>query len=102
MPWQDWVFFLGGFVLLAGLVPTLRGPDKPALTTSLMSAGLITLFAVTMGTLGLWLSALANASVAVAWCIIAIQTIGIVRRERHVSALAQIEHEIVEAGRPDR
>jgi hypothetical protein len=101
MPWQDWVFFLGGFVLLAGLLPTVRGPDKPALTTSLMSAFLVTVFAVTMATLGLWLSALSNASVALVWSLIAAQTIGIVRRERHVTALAQIEHEIAEAARPD-
>ena len=39
-----WVFFLQRFVLLAGLMPTLASPSKTALTTSLMSAGLITLF----------------------------------------------------------
>jgi len=97
MQWQDWVFSVGGFIVLASLVPTPRGPDKPALTTSLMSAILIAIFGVTMATLSLWLSAVANWLVAMLWSAIALQTIRKAREERHVSALTQIEHEIADA-----
>jgi hypothetical protein len=51
VPWQDWVFSVGGFIMLLSLLPTLRGEQKPALTTSVMSTALIAFFAFTMATL---------------------------------------------------
>jgi hypothetical protein len=102
MQWQDWVFSIGGFLLLASLVPTLRRKDKPALGTSVMSAVLIAIFAVTMASLGLLLSAVANGGIALAWAVLALQKYAGVRRERHIDALHQIEHELLEVvGRED-
>ena len=34
MSWQDLVLAVGGFVIAAGIIPTITGPVKPALTTS--------------------------------------------------------------------
>ena len=96
MQWQDWVFSVGGFLILASLVPTIRVDQKPALTTSVMSVGLLSLFSVTMATLGLWLSALANASVAGAWAVLAAQRYSAMKRERHAGVLAQIEAEVMD------
>ena len=73
MQWQDWVFSLGGFLILASLVPTLRGEQKPALTTGIMSFVLVAIFACTMVTLGLWLSAFANALISLSWGVLAFQ-----------------------------
>jgi len=73
MQWQDWVFSLGGFLILASLVPTLRGEQKPALTTGVMSFVLVAIFACTMITLGLWLSAFANGLISLSWGVLALQ-----------------------------
>jgi L-lactate permease len=73
MQWQDWVFSLGGFLILVSLVPTLRGAQKPALSTGLMSFVLVAIFAGAMVTLGLWLSAFANALISLSWGFLALQ-----------------------------
>lgn len=73
MQWQDWVFSLGGFLILVSLVPTLRGTQKPALGTGVMSFVLVAIFAATMVTLGLWLSAFANALISLFWGVLALQ-----------------------------
>jgi hypothetical protein len=94
MQWQDWVFSVGGFLIFASLVPTIRGADKPALTTSAFTCVLIFIFTFTMATLGLYLAAVANSSCAIAWGILAYQKYTQVRQERHENAFVQIEHEI--------
>ncbi|MPZ48853.1 MAG: hypothetical protein GEU75_06000 [Dehalococcoidia bacterium] len=96
MPWQDWVFSIGGFVILISLIPTIRGDQKPALTTSVMSLAIISIFAVTMATLGLWLSASANAGVAAAWGVMAVQRYQMIKRQRNEGVLAQIEEEVID------
>ena len=73
MQWQDWVFSLGGFLVLASLVPTLRGAQKPALATGVTTMVLVAIFAATMMTLGLWLSAFANALISLTWGVLALQ-----------------------------
>lgn len=94
MQWQDWVFSVGGFLIFASLIPTIRGADKPALTTSAFTCFLIWVFTFTMASLGLFLAAIANSSCAIAWGVLAYQKYRQAQRERHESALAQIEHEI--------
>jgi hypothetical protein len=81
--WQDWVLSTGAFLVLLSLLPTLRGPHKPALTTSVMTAILGSIMTLTLATLGLWLSAVANGAVSVLWMAIALST---VRRRGDVAA----------------
>jgi hypothetical protein len=78
--WQDWVLSAGSFLVFVSLLPTVVGPDKPALSTSVMSTVLVIVVASTLATLDLWLSAAANYVVAVAWLTIAVQTV--LRRQR--------------------
>jgi hypothetical protein len=94
MPWQDWVLSIGCFLILLSLIPTIRGDQKPALTTSVMSAAIVAVFAFTMTTLGLWISGLANGGIAIAWSVLAVQRYQIVRREKQEGLIAQIEEEV--------
>ncbi|HLF80033.1 MAG TPA: hypothetical protein VJB57_21345 [Dehalococcoidia bacterium] len=73
MTWQDWVFSIGGLFVLVGLVPMIRGEQKPALATSLLTTTLVAIFAATMASMSLWLSALTNAMISIAWGVLALQ-----------------------------
>ena len=92
MQWQDWVFSLGGFLILASLIPTLRGEQKPALTTGVMSFVLVAIFACTMVTLGLWLSAFANGLISLTWGYLAFQRWQSDQQQK-TSPLAPVEDE---------
>ena len=94
MPWQDWVLSIGGFVILVSLIPTIRGDQKPALTTCALSSIIVALFAFSMATLGLWLSAVANAGIAVAWAVLAVQRYTAIRLQRRTGLFSQIEDEV--------
>jgi amino acid permease len=83
MRWQDWVLGTGAFLVLFSLLPTIRGPHKPALSTSIMTSILGSIMTITLATLGLWLSAAANGAVSIAWIAIALST---VRQRRAVAA----------------
>jgi amino acid permease len=83
MRWQDWVLGTGAFLVLFSLLPTIRGPHKPALSTSVMTSILGSIMTITLATLGLWLSATANGAVSIAWIAIALSTI---RQRRAVRA----------------
>jgi amino acid permease len=85
MRWQDWVLGTGAFLVLFSLLPTIRGPHKPALSTSMMTSVLGTIMTITLATLGLWLSAVANGAVSIAWMAIALST---VRQRREAAAAA--------------
>ena len=91
MQWQDWVFFLGGLIVLASLIPTLRGHQKPALATSMISFVLIAIFAFTMATLGLWLSGLVNAAMSLAWGTLALQRYRADQRDKRATPAIQSE-----------
>jgi hypothetical protein len=71
--WQDWVFFVGGLFVLVSLIPTISGNEKPALATSVTTCVLVAVFTITMASLGLWLSALTNALISLAWGALAVQ-----------------------------
>jgi hypothetical protein len=96
MAWQDWAFAVGGFFFIVSLVPTMRGEQKPALTTCIMSVVIVTVFTATMASLELWLSALANAGIAVCWAIISMQRYAMNKRENQAGLLAQIEEDVMD------
>lgn len=73
MAWQDWVMSFATFVLGASLIPTIRGDDKPALSTSILTTVFVGVIAAVMASMGLWLSAFANAIIVVAWGVITTQ-----------------------------
>ncbi len=55
------------------MLPTLFGKDKPAFSTSVMNAIIVTIIAVTMATLHLWFSVLTGSAIALVWTILAFQ-----------------------------
>ncbi len=73
MIWQDFVLTLGGFVFAAGLLPMLRGAEKPPLSTSLPLAATLAVYVVTVATLDLWLSAGTMAAQSFIWTALAVQ-----------------------------
>ncbi len=73
MPWQDWIFTIGQIIFIFALIPTIRGKDKPAFSTSLISTLIILTFSATYFSLELWGSAIFALINAVCWGILAFQ-----------------------------
>ena len=95
MPWQDWVFAISGIILGASLIPTIRGDDKPALSTGALTTVVISIISVTMATLGLWLAAGTNVLIVLGWGTITWQKYQQIRRTR-ITVLDYLEEEIVD------
>ena len=74
MSWQDLVLAVGGFVIAAGIIPTITGPVKPALTTSATIFVVLGVSTVAFASLGLWLTAAGAAIQFVLWGIVLAQT----------------------------
>ena len=96
MAWQDWVFAVGGLIILVSLVPTIRGAQKPALATSVMTTFLVCIFTFTMATLDLWLAALMNGLTAGAWAILAYQRYQMDAPSHRLEALEEIREELLD------
>ena len=74
MAWQDIVFSIGSWVFALALVPSiLSKTDKPALSSSLLTASILTLYVVTYASLEFVTSAISGGAVAIAWWILAYQ-----------------------------
>ena len=74
MSWQDLVLAVGGFVIAAGIIPTIVGPVKPAITTSATIFVVLGVSTVAFASLGLWLTAAGAAIQFVLWGIVLAQT----------------------------
>lgn len=94
MTWQDIVLAASGLILSVSLVPTIRGHDKPALSTGLVTTMVIAVVIFTMATMGLWLSAATNLLIFAAWGTITYQKLRQVRRARR-SFIDELEEEIL-------
>lgn len=73
MLWQDFIFTIGSLVFALALLPSVLGPHKPALASSVMTGSVLFIFAVTYITLGLIFSAISVCLTAIMWTILAIQ-----------------------------
>ena len=73
MVWQDIVLSVGMWIFVIALIPTLRGKEKPALSTSIVTSAVLAVFVLTYATLELWLSTIASAVIAVLWFVLAAQ-----------------------------
>ncbi len=56
MPLQDIIFTIGTWIFVIALIPTLRGNQKPEISTSLMTGIVLAVFALTYLSLHLWMS----------------------------------------------
>ena len=73
MQWQDWVFSIGSWIFIIALIPTIKGKDKPQLSTSLITGTILATFAVAYFTLELWLSTISTIGTSLSWFILAYQ-----------------------------
>jgi len=72
--WQDWIIAACQWVFVIALIPAIRhATDKPPLSSSLLTALLLTVMSATFATLHLWNSTLSALAVAIAWYILAWQ-----------------------------
>ena len=75
MSWQDIVLAAGAWVFVIALIPAIRAEEKPPVSTSLMTGGVLTVYVVCMFTLGLVLSAVSTGLTATCWWILMVQRI---------------------------
>lgn len=71
--WQDYVLASGSLIFSLALIPSLRSKNKPAISTSLVTFGVLVVFGITYITLSLWFSAVSVTINALAWLTLAIQ-----------------------------
>ena len=73
--WQDYIFTVGSWCFSIALIPTIIGKTKPAISSIFITAFILSLYAVTFWTMGLWKSAVSTVMVAMCWWILMIQEI---------------------------
>jgi hypothetical protein len=71
--WQDTVIAVCQLMFVPALLPTMRGADKPALSSCVLNASIISVIAFTQATLGLWFSTATSATTIAAWLVLAVQ-----------------------------
>jgi hypothetical protein len=73
MQWQDMVFTVGSLVFIIALLPSVFSKNKPDIRTSTGTAVILTVFAATYYSLGLYFSAVVTALTAIVWAFLAWQ-----------------------------
>lgn len=73
MQWQDLVLTIGSWILNLSLIPTIRGKQKPELSTSIPYATILSIFVFTFLSLDLKLTAITTLFGALGWIILAFQ-----------------------------
>lgn len=71
--WQDLVICLGCFGFALALVPSIRGKQKPARSSCLITMVLLAMIATSFITLHLWASFFAELASFAAWSILLFQ-----------------------------
>ena len=75
MKWQDWVLSVGNIIIAVALIPTILGPSKPAILTSILTATVLYSFGICFFTLKLKLSCVTVSIAATLWLVLLIQAI---------------------------
>lgn len=71
--WQDTVIAICQLLFIVAMWPTIKGKDKPALSTCIMNTVLVAVIAFCLGTLHLWFSLITATSTALLWLTLVIQ-----------------------------
>lgn len=71
--WQDTVIALCQLAFLPSMLPSIFGNDKPAFSTSIMNAVIVSVIVVTFVTLRLWFAVATGVMTVILWTILAIQ-----------------------------
>ena len=72
MSWQDAVMSLGGVFVAVSLIPMLRAPEKPPISTSLPLVVILAAISVAVFTLGLTWAALSTVVQCLLWGALAL------------------------------
>lgn len=73
MIWQDVVIMIACFGFAVALIPSIRGKQKPARSSCILTIALLMAIAVCFATLGLWLSMASEITAIIAWGILLVQ-----------------------------
>ena len=74
MYWQDIILTIGSWIFAIVLIPSIRSKiDKPALTSSLLTALLCPIYIVVYVSLRYWSTSVSMSVLATAWWILAYQ-----------------------------
>ncbi|MEK7583543.1 MAG: hypothetical protein AAB483_04050 [Patescibacteria group bacterium] len=73
MAWQDIILTVGSWIFAIVLIPSIRSKDKPALTSSLLTALLCTIYIAVYISLHFWTTSISMAVLATMWWILAYQ-----------------------------
>jgi len=66
----NYIIALGQFILVLALLPTVLGPDKPALATCLITAPVLSTFVYAFYTMKFWASMGTSMCSAVLWWVL--------------------------------
>jgi hypothetical protein len=75
MSWQDITIAAGSVSFSIALIPTVKGPSKPALTSSVITAFWLFIFAIVYASLKLWFACATEILATSVWMILAIQVV---------------------------
>lgn len=70
---QDYIFTAGTIIFILALFPSILGKDKPAITTSLLTATTLFVFALTYISLELWFTSALTFVTSALWYTLAAQ-----------------------------
>lgn len=73
MKWQDIVIAVCQICFLPAMIPTIKGKNKPAFSTSALNAMLVLIITGCLFSLHLWFASATAAPVAVIWVVLAVQ-----------------------------
>lgn len=71
--WQDTVIAVCQLAFFPSMLPTILGKDKPALSTSILNAVIVSIITYCFYTLKLWFSVATGTLTAAIWIVLAIQ-----------------------------
>jgi hypothetical protein len=72
---QDWILASCQCASIVAIFPTLIGEQKPPLATSLPSAIILAIMAVTFGTISMWVSTVSTAVLSLCWFVLVWQSV---------------------------
>jgi len=73
MIWQDLVLTAGSWIFIIAMIPTLRGREKPEISTSVVTGCILVVYAFVYATLNLWISVVSTSALALTWFALAVQ-----------------------------
>ena len=73
MTWQDIVLAVGSWIFIIALFPSLFGKDKPPVSTSVLTGGVLLIYTFVYFSMHLWISVASTGILAIAWLALGLQ-----------------------------